>query len=99
MEIQTHSNLQWISGAPLLLRFFDGEAVVFNETSAETHLLCQDAGRVLQLILSNCGNIPTLQEVISDSDDQASDSGQVLLDYLAEFERLGLIQQQEATTN
>jgi len=93
------NNSKWVNDAPLVLRFFNDEAVVFNETSAETHLLGLDAGRVLQLILSNCGDFSTLQRVISVSNDQEPGSGQILTDYLAEFERLGLIQQQEAAVN
>ncbi|MEH6570717.1 MAG: hypothetical protein V7709_16675 [Halioglobus sp.] len=89
------SQAQVINLAPLLLRSYADGVVIYNIASAETHLLNQLGGDVLQAIESGCTQRSDLSRL--ELPGSENESQEWVLEYIAEFERLGILTWSEAS--
>ena len=80
------------------IRFFEDDAVVYNEVSAETHLLSTGSASLLQAILSGCVDTAVLHNFIAlEADPEAEDvdCDSQLKRYIADFRKRDLVDARE----
>ena len=82
------------SPAPLPVRVWDGEVVVYNPLSGDTHLLDIVTGELLQLIIAGPATVAALREAAATLLEVPDDDrlGQHVGQALAALDELGLIE-------
>lgn len=91
--MENAKSLQIQSSAELQIRFFGGEAAVFDVDSAQTHLLTSSGAVVLHAIGSGVRDRPELEKVLAESmpHHPAAELSSMLDVYLENFDQLGLL--------
>ena len=79
---------------PLPLRCWDGDYVVYNPLSGDTHLLDIVTGEVLRMVMAACTRVSEVREGVAEflevpNDSNVAEQVDVILDAL---DRLGLIE-------